>query len=200
MASAQPDLTAAARIRNTALELFARKGAAATSIRELAAEAGVSAGLVQHHFPSKRALTEAVNQHVVAIARDLFAEAPIDGSPAAVHRELGDRITELVRDQPAALLYVARAAADGDEGALQIFDAFVGIAKEHWRRLADAGLLDPDADLAWAPLHVVVLNLGTVLLSAAISRHLPDQFFSPDQLERWNAATSALFERGLYRS
>jgi len=43
------DLNAAARIRNAALEGFAANGVAATSIRDVAAAAGVSPGLVQHH-------------------------------------------------------------------------------------------------------------------------------------------------------
>ena len=49
------------RIRTTALRLFAAQGAAATSLREVAREAGVAPGLVVHHFGGKEGLRAAVD-------------------------------------------------------------------------------------------------------------------------------------------
>lgn len=45
-------------------ELFAEKGPAATSIREVAARAGVNHGLLHRHFGSKRQLLAATLQHL----------------------------------------------------------------------------------------------------------------------------------------
>lgn len=194
------DLTGLARIRNAALASFARDGVAATSIRDVAKEAGVSPGLVQHYFSTKAALVEALNGHVVAIATDAFSELSESSSPADAQQELGDRVTAFVREHPTAVLYVARSAADGDRAALEIFDAFVAIARRQWQRLADHGLLRPDTDLTWTALHAVVLVLGTVLLGDAVQRHLPQPFYTPEQLERWNAASNALFREGTYRA
>ncbi len=193
------DLTSYARIRNAALEGFARDGVAGTSIRDVAKAAEVSPGLVQHHFPTKAALIGAVNDYVIGVASDAFSDPPGEGSPTDVQQELGDRVTAFVREHPTALLYVARSAADGDRAALEIFDAFLAIARAQWQALADHALLRPDIDLTWAALHVVVLNLGTILLVDAINRHLPEPFLDPEQLERWNAASNALFREGLYR-
>jgi hypothetical protein len=111
---------------------------------------------------------------------------------------MGDRVTAFVREHSTALRYVARAVADRDEGALRIFDAFVAISAAQWERLAEHGLLRPDADLDWAALHVVVLNLATVLMRDAIERHLPAPFTDAGQLERWNQASNALFQQGVY--
>ena len=47
--SPDPDLTAAARIRNAALRRFARDGFG-VGLRAIAADAGVTAGLITHHF------------------------------------------------------------------------------------------------------------------------------------------------------
>ena len=60
------DLTAQARIRNAAVELFARDGFEKTNLRAIAAAAGVSAGLVIHHFGSKDELIGAGALHVCA--------------------------------------------------------------------------------------------------------------------------------------
>ena len=195
----EEDLNTYARVRNAALAGFASDGVAATSIRSVARAAGVSAGLVQHHFPTKEALRDAVNEYVVAIAGEAFTDLA-GGSPEEIQAELGDRITAFVRDHPTALRYVARAVADGDQAAMAIFDAFVAIAKTQWEHLARQGLLRHDADLPWSALHVVVLNLGTVLLEQAINRHLPAALRDAEQLQRWNQATSDLFRQGVYKS
>lgn len=194
------DLTGLARIRNAALEGFARDGVPATSIRDVAKRAGVSPGLVQHYFPSKTALVDAVNAHVLELATDAFTDLSESTTPIEAQQELGDRVTAFVAEHPTALLYVARSTADRDDAALGIFDAFVAIAHAQWQRLADNDLLRPDTDLTWTALHAVVMILGTVLLRDAIERHLPEPFFMPAQLDRWNAASNALFREGTYRT
>jgi AcrR family transcriptional regulator len=197
----ESDLTAYARVRNAALEGFARDGVAGTSIRDVAKAAEVSPGLVQHHFPSKAALIEAVNDYVIDIATTAFSRPIETDSPTAdIQQQLGDRVTALVREHPTALRYVARSAADGDETALVLFDALVAIARSQWQAVADQDLLRADTDIAWAALHAVVINLGTILLTDAIDRHLPEPFFTPGQLKRWNAASNALFREGIYRT
>ena len=46
----------AEKLRNAALELFARSGYAAVSMRAIAAETGVQAGAIYNHFPTKQDL------------------------------------------------------------------------------------------------------------------------------------------------
>ena len=65
------DLTARARIRHAALDLFAERGVDGTPMRAVAARAGVTVGLIVHHFGTKEALREAVELDIV----DRFAEA-----------------------------------------------------------------------------------------------------------------------------
>jgi TetR/AcrR family transcriptional regulator, regulator of cefoperazone and chloramphenicol sensitivity len=195
------DLTGYARIRNAALEGFARNGVAATSIRDVAQAAGVSAGLVQHHFGTKAVLREAVDEYVVSIALEAFADLGADAAgEAGVLEDIADRITSMVRDHHLALLYVARSAAAGEESALGIFSAFVTIADEQFAALKKAGVLQPDVDMRWASLHVVIINLATVLMEPALNRHLDAPFLDPQQLERWNAASTALIRHGLFAS
>ena len=195
------DLTALARIRDSALELFAARGIRATSIRDVARAAGVSAGTVQHYFASKDALRAHVNEHVTAVAAAAFTDLDDDpdADPYAITEDLGRRITGLVESHPHALRYVARCAADGEDDALALFDGFVDIATSLQQRAQDAGLLHTDLDRTWAALNVVVVNLATIMLERAISRHLPAPFFSPESLERWRRADTDLFRRAFYR-
>lgn len=56
-----------------ASELFAEKGPTATSIREVAARAGVNHGLLHRHFGSKRQLLAATLQYLADSAAELRA-------------------------------------------------------------------------------------------------------------------------------
>ncbi|MBB1022189.1 helix-turn-helix transcriptional regulator, partial [Dietzia sp. E1] len=51
--SADGDITARARIRYAALELYSDHGEDRVSMRRVAAEVGVTIGLIQHHFGTK---------------------------------------------------------------------------------------------------------------------------------------------------
>src|SRR5690625_1266116 len=63
------DLTARARIRDAAIECFGQQGFG-VSVRAIAEHAGVSAGLVIHHFGTKTRLREACDSHVRQLIMD----------------------------------------------------------------------------------------------------------------------------------
>lgn len=194
------DLTAAARIRNAALEGFATKGIAATSIRDVAAAAGVSAGLVQHHFKTKAGLRDAVNDYVIEVSVEPFEQVVPEGATAEGWAAMGDVVTAWVRDNVTAVRYVARALVEGDTEAAKIFDALIDLTHRRWLEpLARDGSLQPDTDRDWAAIHVVLFNLASVLFETVISRHLPEPFFTAEQLQRWNTATTELYRRALSR-
>ena len=67
------DVTTRTRIRDAALRLFAERGIGAATIRDIATEAGVSSGLVRHHFGSKEALRDACDTYAaeeIAVLRE----------------------------------------------------------------------------------------------------------------------------------
>lgn len=194
----EADLTSLARIRNAALELFAERGVGGTSIRDIAAAAGVSPGLVQHHFKTKEAVRDAVNQYVLRIATSSFRDLG-DATGMDWLETLNEQITAVIREHHLALLYVARSMVEGHEDALAIFDRFVEIADEHAKRMVDEGLLSKDVDLRWAVLQMLVLNLGVVLLEPAVNRHLPAPYFTEEQLQRYHQATVGLFFHGIFK-
>lgn len=78
------------RIRDAALKCFADWGAAAASLRRVAAEAGVSLGLLQYHFVTKANLIKAVDDHVLEVMGRTLAE-PISDPPADTIADIGRR-------------------------------------------------------------------------------------------------------------
>jgi AcrR family transcriptional regulator len=187
------------RIRDAALAGFAERGVAATTVRRVAADAAVSPGLVQHYFPSKRALRDAVDRHALALARGAFEHVTPSEESSDLIDEFGRRIAAFVRDHPDVVRHVARSALEDRAPASGLFDAFVGVARGGWDDLAAQDQLRDGVDLEWSALHTVLLNLGTVLFEPSADRHLSEPLMTPEGLDRWRVATTDLFRHGVYR-
>lgn len=186
------------RIRDAALKCFAARGSSATSLRSVAAEAGVSLGLVQHHFATKANLIKAVDDHVLAVMATALAK-PIPEPPADSIADVGNRVTSLIADEPDVVAYVGRALTDGSSLGEQLFDSLAAIGAERWRVRAEQGLTRPDLDPIWGTLNPLVLALGAWVLRAHIERHLPEPLETPTQLQRWQKATDSLLRDGQMR-
>ncbi|MFF9375819.1 TetR/AcrR family transcriptional regulator [Streptomyces griseoluteus] len=114
------------------------------SIDEVAAEAGISRGLLFHYFPTKR-------DYYVAVVRAggdrllLHAGAPEEGTPGERVRGIVDGFVSFVRRRRDNYVAVVRAAAGGDERVLEVFEGNRRVLTD--RVLDAAGVHDP------APLH-----------------------------------------------
>lgn len=64
-----------AAIQEAALTLFVRKGIDGTTMHDIAAEAGISAGAIYRYYPSKAHLLQAIFQHSIEQNRLLFDHA-----------------------------------------------------------------------------------------------------------------------------
>jgi AcrR family transcriptional regulator len=186
------------RIRDAALKCFASRGASSTSLRTVAAEAGVSLGLVQHHFTTKANLIKAVDDHVLEVMSTTLAQ-PIPEPPADSIADVGRRVTWLTTAHPDVVAYVGRALIDGSPVGSQVFDSLAALGAERWKTRAEQGLTRPDLDPVWGMLNPLILALGTWVLRAHVERHLPEPLDTPAQLERWQTAVDALLREGQLR-
>jgi AcrR family transcriptional regulator len=111
-----------------ARRVFARTGLAATRVSDIAAQAGVSQGLVYHYFPNKEALFAEIVEGALRETARLAAQASQRSGPAWQRIEyLCQQMLAGVRDQP--------------EYVLVILQAFTSAAAPHQARtaLADYG-------------------------------------------------------------
>jgi AcrR family transcriptional regulator len=158
------DLTARARIRDAALRLFTDQGFEATTIRGVAAEAGVSSGLVRHHFGSKEDLRTACDTYAletaVAVKEDVLA-AGFQPEPAYL-QSVYPRVLEMQR-------YLARSLVDGSPAAAALFDRMVDLTEE-W--LAAGRLPVTTADPRAFGAALVAMQTGLLMLHDHVSRAL----------------------------
>ncbi|MFG1701652.1 TetR family transcriptional regulator [Nonomuraea sp. M3C6] len=168
------DLTAKARIRDTALRHFAEHGVKGATMRAIADDADVSLGLVQHHFGSKEGLRDACDAYVVAYIRQEVAEAIDKGrleDPSFVeHTRLSS---------PPVLRYLGRALVDGSPTAASIYDQLVAVTEQFL-----AGREDAHGHAA----VFTTMKLGIYVLHEHLSRALGTDAFSPEAMSRVGSA------------
>jgi AcrR family transcriptional regulator len=162
------DLTGRARIRDAAIDCFTAEGFGA-SVRTIAERAGVSPGLITHHFGSKDALRTACDTEVLQRYHQLKDEAVADPS--------GHLLAHLAVPGPAAtvLVYLLRAIHAGGAPA----QAFLDRLAEHVRPvMADAvasGLVRPSRDEEARGRYLTEQTMGGMLVHFLLA---PDQ--TPD--------------------
>jgi AcrR family transcriptional regulator len=186
------------RIRDAALKSFATQGSSGTSLRAVAAAAGVSLGLVQHHFATKAGLVKAVDDYVLAMVITHITKLVPDTTSDSV-AEIGDRVTGMITELPDIVDYVGRALVDGRPVGYMIFDALLNSGTARWNQRGERGETRPDLDLTWAAVNSLVLAIGTFILRGHIERNLPEPLTNPAQLQRWHASVTMLLREGLFQ-
>ena len=192
------DRSSIERIRNAALKTFGTHGTSSTSLRTVAEAAGVSVGLVQHHFTNKAGLIQAVDDYVMSVVVSTISQ-PIPPPPADSIAEMGRRVTHIVADHPEIADYVGRALIDGSPLGTAIFDTLTAFGIARWNQRSERGETRPEVDVTWGALNSLVLALGTMILRGHIERQLPEPLTAPAQLERWQQAVNMLLREGLFR-
>lgn len=163
-AGAATDLTARARIRDAAIYRFAVEGFGA-SVRTIAKDAGVSAGLVMHHFGSKDKLRAECDEHLLATIRRLKRENVAD---AAAGESFFHKFAAVEENAP-IVGYVLRSMQDGSPLAREFIDHMVSDAVVYTREGVAAGVIAPSRDEAARARYLTLSSLGALLLEVTLS-------------------------------
>jgi AcrR family transcriptional regulator len=159
------DLTGRARIRDAAIRRFGVDGFGA-SVRAIAADAGVSPGLVIHHFGSKDGLRAACDEHVLRMIREAETEAFTQRSPGELLAQLA------VLDEFAPMVgYLVQALLAGGDLAATLLERMTKDAEVYLADAVAAGTMKPSRDPAARASFLVDVGIGAVL--AFVRRHPP---------------------------
>src|SRR6195952_2112254 len=117
------DLTAAARIRDAAIEQFGEHGFS-VGLRAIAAAAGVSAGLVIHHFGSKEGLRLACDDFIAENIRETKTESLQSSDPATWFAQLAE-----IEEFAPQMAYLVRSMQTGGDLAKTMWRTMIGNAE-----------------------------------------------------------------------
>lgn len=193
MRSASDDLTARARIRDTAITAFARDGYDGVSLRAIAKEAGVSPALIVHHFGDKNALRTECDDHVVRV----FTDEEHDLITAPTSDRIRTALNDLDRYGP-YIDYLARMLVDGSPASDRLFDSFLSRTRDVLAEQREAGMLEPMSDPEMTTMLLTLIGLAPVVMRAQIARALGTDQLSPAGLLRTTLPTLELLTHGIY--
>lgn len=182
MTKASADKTTRARIRDAAIEQIARKGFA-VNMRTIAQAAGVSVGLINHHFGSKDGLRSECDDYVMQLIMD-SKEANIQGGAMAAMAALS-KINEYVI--PTA--YCMRAMHTGGSVAQGMYEHFVKDAMAWVPQAVKAGQLQPSVNEEARLKLLTLQGFGALQLFLSLRAHQTDGEISPreysEMLQEW---------------
>ncbi|WP_445164008.1 TetR family transcriptional regulator [Mycobacterium sp. Dal123C01] len=152
------DLTAAARIRDAAIEQFAQHGFA-VGLRTIAEAAGVSAALVIHHFGSKEGLRKVCDDYVAEEIRNSKSEALTSNDPASWLGQMAE-----IESYAALTGYVVRSLQTGGDLAMMLWQRMIENAEEYFADGVAAGTIKASRDPHARAKYLAITSGGGLLL------------------------------------
>jgi AcrR family transcriptional regulator len=195
--TADDDLTAAAVIRETATRLFAERGAAGVTVREIAAAAGVSPGLVMHHYGSKDGLKDAVERRAVAFFEEMIGDLSRIGEEGG-SASLAELFADRLESEPSMTAYVRRLLADGGAPADVLFAKLFEASAAGMRSLVTAGIARPAEDERIRAAFLLANDLSLVLLRRQIAQAIGADPLSRKGLTAWTAVVMDVYTGGVF--
>lgn len=150
------DLTATARIRDAAIKLWGEQGLTA-SVRAIADAAGVSPGLVIHHYGSKDGLRQAVDDYLLEYIRSEKSRTITSNDP----KVWLDAIEEIETFAP-MVRYLLHSLQSGGEPGRAFLQRSIADAEAYMEDGVRAGTIKPSRDPKGRALWVSLTSVGAL--------------------------------------
>jgi AcrR family transcriptional regulator len=199
--SVPDDRTARAVIRDEALRLFAAHGPGPVTIRQIAAAAKVSPGLVMHHFGSKEGLRQAVDDWVTTVFDELFRTIETaDWADTAAGGSLAEAFLARLPPGSAVPGYLRQLLLSGDPAGQRLLRQWFDASRQILDTLTDTGRSRPSADPAVRAAFLMVNDLAVLLLRDQLAPLIGVDPLSPAGLNRWTEEVLAVYRDGIFTS
>lgn len=189
------DVTTRARIRDAAITLFGQRGFARATVRDIAAAAEVSPGLVIHHFGTKDGLRDACDAQVLETASASASAKSQD--PAGLRDALAEYLAS-PDEYERELAYIRRSVVDDSAAGDSLFDAYFQLTLQILQDGARAGTMrrvdDPEATAAL----MVTQSLGLLVMGRHVARGLEQKGFGVETIDRLAVPAVDLYTHPLY--
>ena len=123
------------KIMQTARRLFVQKGYTATSMRQVAAEAGIGKATIYHHFPDKQAIVMALFQENTASMKEALELVRAEADPRARIQVAATASIKFLF-KSIEIMQIMRREVEG--GRERIQTGFLDFLQEYLALLADA--------------------------------------------------------------
>lgn len=147
------------------MDLVAQGGTAALSARAVAQEAGVTPGLIRHHFRSMAGLLQACDEFTAETIREEKTEG-VEGGLTF------DVVGAIQRSGNSRLLgYLARRVGDDAPAISQLIDQIIDDAVGYLSLGVERGLFTPTSDPHARAAMLTIMSLGSLSMYRHLDRH-----------------------------
>jgi AcrR family transcriptional regulator len=157
-------------------------------MKSIAAAAGVSVGLVQHHFGTKEGLRAACDERVFDMVR--FKTEAVEAGTISDPRVL----SSLMAMGPQVQRYVGRALVEDSPGIRQMVDDVMSLGEQfltvHWPERFPPG----SQKARDAAAVMTAINTSTMVMQAHLARRIDVEPFTEEALTRIGVATFEIWE------
>ena len=155
----------------SAILRFAEHGFGKGALADIAADAGVSIGMIRHYFGSKDGLIEQCNRAVTDELGEIFrnilvGDLPTDG--AEFIDEMQRRTAAELQGKVHLLYYLKHLSIDQPEASMAVFSDYFQLLQSELNRLEAVGHLRKGANKVWLTFHLMFMQMGPVYLSEQI--------------------------------
>lgn len=179
-------------IRN-GVELFAERGFREVSVREITTAAGVSPGLLIHHFKSKEGFIESCIEEVFGEVLSFKTEP----NPLDLNSQL-----EKWKSNPeffrTPLRFFKVVLSSDTVYAKQLFELLLQGTKKVLEEGVNSGQIKKPSNMEMTNLVLTVNSLGTVILSDLIRDQLGGEFTDPKYAKEFIEANMEIYTNGVY--
>lgn len=162
------DLTGKARIRNTALDLYAAGGEDGTSMRAIAQAAGVTVGLLVHHFGTKEGIRDAVDDLVVDYFAHAIEQVPADGPPQRVAAARDSAVAQMLASHPEVVDYLRRTLLNPAGHRSKLLEKLTTLTHREIAALRGAGVASTGRDESNQVIELIVRQVGQLFLQPMV--------------------------------
>lgn len=180
------------------MRLFAERGVAAVSVRDIAEAADVSSSLVIHHYKSKGGLKAAVDERATTALVEVFAELLDGGPPDATAGSLAARFAANLQAEPVLPAYIRRLLVDGGTVGEALFQRLFDATVRTMESLKQAGVVRPAEDEPARAALLMVSDLAVIILRDQIAGVLGVDPLSTDGVTRWTKTAMEVYASGLF--
>ena len=184
---------AAQELIQKGVELFSEKGFNSVSIREVTSAAGVSPGLLIHHFKSKEAFIKACIDEVFGEVLSFKTEP----NPLDMNTQL-NKWKSNPEFYKTPLKFFKAVMSSNSEYSKQLFELILDGSRKVLEDGVKNGLVKKPSDLEMTNLVLAVNSLGTILLSDYIRDQLGGEFTDPEYAQGFMQANLEIYTNGVY--
>ncbi|MCV6625448.1 MAG: TetR/AcrR family transcriptional regulator [Cellvibrionaceae bacterium] len=183
---------------DSALKLFAERGFDGVGMREIAAEAGVSLGLIRVHFGSKHGLRDELDNYVLQGVRRLYEGVAEHGGSEGLKYSVDDTLAFIESDRY-VLMYLRTALLQKNTGSLAMLVEIHGIIRRFIDNCEQQGNLQAGVDKDQATLMMLFDLLGPVIIEPFAQEMFGASMYQSDRVLARNSMARRMFTQGFLR-